>query len=438
MSLNRKCPQMPVLAKMTYDEAIGFFHSRNRFGIKPGLENITKLMSRLGNPQAGLKFVHIAGTNGKGSICTGLSYILKSAGYKTGLYISPYIIDFRERIQIDNSMIPHEDLCRVTEKIAKEISKLDSEGVTITEFEAVTAAAFLYFAQEKCDYIVLETGLGGRFDATNIITPVVSIIASISLDHTGILGDTIEKIVAEKCGIIKAGIPVVTNSRQHPNAMPVIRETANLSESRLIVADTDSSTIIHSGLSGTEFLYKGGIYNVPFPGKHQVENFVTVIETAMYLGIEPKFIRQGISDSRNPARTEIVCNNPLVILDGSHNPGSTKALADVLSENLSGKKILAVIGMMADKDIPVALSELLPIFTDVICVGCSNPRVMPPTELANIISTISTIKPIYTADNPCDGVKFALQQTGYDAVVICGSLYLCSDVRPIFFERNKL
>lgn len=416
---------------MTYRQSIEFYHSLTRFGVRPGLESTRKLLARLGDPQDGLVCIHVAGTNGKGSVCTELSCILRHAGYKTGLYMSPYITEFGERIQTEGKIIPPERLCAVTEKVKAAVEALADEGVEITEFEAVTAAGFLYFAEEKCDRVVLETGLGGRLDATNVIRScALSVIVSVSVDHTKVLGETIPEIAFEKCGIIKPRCPVVTNSRQHPEALPVIERTAEERNCRLIIADTDKAEIVSETIRGTEFVYGGDRYFTPFPGGHQVENAVTAIEAAKELGIAYPQIAEGIGMSVNPARTEIVSEQPLIILDGSHNDGSTKALADVLGKHLSGKKLLAVMGMMADKEVSKAVSNLAPLFDTVVAVKPTNPRSMDPGELCGILSGHG-VKDV-DGGAAADGIKTALGMLGnYDALVVCGSLYLAGDVRPL-------
>ena len=218
-----------------------YYHSLLTFGIMPGLDRIKILLERLGNPEKSLRCIHVAGTNGKGTVCSFLASVLKQSGYKTGLYTSPYIVNFRERIRIDGEMISETDLEEVTDIVRNQIEKLRSEDITITEFEAVTAAAFLYYKNQGCDFVVLETGLGGRFDATNVIErPLASVITSISLDHVNILGNTISEIAYEKCGIIKNGCPVVTNSAQPSDALKMIKEQSEMRNSSLSVADNQS------------------------------------------------------------------------------------------------------------------------------------------------------------------------------------------------------
>ena len=250
-------------------EPINFYHSLLKFGVNPGLERINALLSRLGSPHIGGNFVHVAGTNGKGSVCAFLSNILKCAGYKTGLFISPYIMEFNERIQINGENIPDAKLAKITVEIKAAVENLNKKNIFPTEFEAVTAAAMLYFKRENCDVAVLETGLGGLFDSTNVIEePLVSVITSISMDHAEILGGTnglspiinresvIEKIAAQKCGIIKPGRPVVTNNSQDEKVLKIIKNTAMEKNSPLLVAATKGKQALKSTIEGSFYNLK--------------------------------------------------------------------------------------------------------------------------------------------------------------------------------------
>ena len=414
---------------MTNIKAENFFHSLDKFGIRLGLENIQILLERLGNPQKNMKFIHVAGTNGKGSICSMLSAILKAAGFKTGLYISPYVIDFRERIQINNEMIPKNRLGEITEKVAKEVNALKKNGVVITEFEAVTATGLLYFYEENCDYVVLEVGLGGRFDATNVIDkPLVSVITSISLAHTAVLGDTIEKIAFEKCGIIKQNCPVVTNSVQNDKALTVIKDIAKTNNSPLYIADINDIKISESSIYGTHFEYKQNEYYLPLAGLHQVENACTAIKICEILDIDTQYIQTGLHNVKNPARIEVVSKNPLIIIDGSHNEAGTKALSDYIQKYLANKKIIGIIGMMSDKDIEHSILNVIKHFNKIYTTTPTNPRAINADDLAKIINKHKNIAT--PVNSPITAVKQAKNELeNFDALIICGSLYLASEVR---------
>ena len=426
---------------MTKDDAIGFYHSLLRFGVKPGLDRISVLLSRLGNPQDKLKFIHIAGTNGKGSVCTELSNVLRCAGYKTGLYTSPYVIDFSERIQINNVCISDESLIECTEIVKNEIINLSDEGIVITEFEAIAAAAFLYFDKAGCDIVVLETGLGGRFDATNVISDCVcSIITSVSLDHTEILGNTITAIAGEKCGIFKTGKPVIFSETQKEEFTSVAYDTATTLSCPVYIARPSEMDVLYSDLTGTEIKYKDVEILIPFPGEHQTDNTALVLAATEILNksgynIAIGDVKKGIESSFIPARTEIISRNPLVILDGCHNPDSTKALADCLKYYASGLKLQGITAMMRDKDCETNFKNLGSLFDRIICTGASNPRSADAFELAKTGLPYCECKPIA---NQSDAVNTALSDAKYyDGTIFFGSLYFASDIRNLLTDYFK-
>lgn len=413
-----------------------YYHSLLTFGMMPGLDRIRILLERLGNPQKPLNVIHTAGTNGKGTVCALIASVLQSAGYKTGLYSSPYIVDFRERIRINGEMISEAELDEITAEVKNEIEKMRSENLIITEFEAVTAAAFLYYNRQKCDFVVLETGLGGRFDATNVVeNPLVSVITSISLDHVKILGNTTAEIAYEKCGIIKENCPTVTFSSQDRDALKVIRNQCEMKNSRLYEADTDSIKVLDESIFGSSVKFGGREIFVPFPGSHQRENCavaLTAIDAlkAQGVAISEKAIKDGMHSAKNPARCEIFSSNPLVILDGCHNESSAKALCEVIGKHLKNRKIKALTGVMADKDVEKILTLLLPNFESVYTVTPSNPRAMKADELAEKIKKLG--KTAESFDNVKTAYDFAVSNLHNDeALIVCGSLYLCSDIYAI-------
>lgn len=422
---------------MNYEEALSFFHSFDRFGVQPGLSRVCALLSFLGNPHRELSFVHVAGTNGKGSTVTMLSQVFRAAGHRVGLYTSPYVLCFRERIQINNEMISEDELARLAEQMQLGVAKCHENNIYPTEFEVVTAAAFLYFRQKNCDLVVLEVGLGGRFDATNVIgRPEVCVITSVSLDHVGILGDTAEKIAYEKAGIIKENVPVVTSKNQPQGVAEVIARQAVGKNSPLYFADA-TLPLLQKKLTGTQVQWKGDALYVPFAGAHMIENACLVIQAATLCaekwGICDEHIRTGIAAARIPARLEVLSQTPPVILDGAHNAGSTAALAQVLQDGLADKKILAVMGMMADKEVDEALHNLLPCFSYVLTATPSNPRAMSAQQLSEKINRAGT------PSAACSEMRFLVQKAmqllpQYDALVICGSLYLAADVRREFLN----
>lgn len=427
---------------MSYRDSLNRVNSLLKFGIKPGLERVGELLARLGSPQDKLKFIHIAGTNGKGSVCTMLSCILHQAGYKTGMFTSPFVIDFRERMQINGKMIPRDELEQEIAAVMQVIEEMAAEGLTVTEFEAVTAIALKWFAKKKCDIVVLEVGLGGRFDATNIISaPLASVICSISLDHTAILGDTVEKIALEKCGIIKPCGITVTYPAQNEAALAVIMRRAAEENNTLLMGSLNAAEVIHEDIFGTSMSYDNLNVHVPFAGRHQVANAVTVIETAKALrplgiAIRDEHIIAGIACAGIPARIEILCHEPLVILDGAHNADGCAVLAQTLRDYLPERKIVAVMGMMADKDYAAAAAYILPLCQAAVTVTPSNPRALSAHELAEAAKPYC--EDVTEAEGLKSALKLALNKIDRDGVLlICGSLYLAGDMREMTLKKIK-
>ena len=427
---------------MTYEQAMEKVNHRLRFGIKPGLERISALLEKLGNPQKQLKFVHVAGTNGKGTTCTLIAGALKAAGYRTGLYTSPYVLEFRERFQIDGKMIPEEELIQQVQVVSAAADEMEAKGETITEFEFITALALRWFAHRKCDIVVLEVGMGGRFDATNVIdVPEVAAVASISLDHTAVLGDTVGQIAFEKAGIIKPGGTVVCYPDQKPEALLVLEEAAKERGANFRLAQLSMVKEQECSIYGTLLLYRAEPLLVPFVGEHQVKNAVTALTALEVLQekgwkISLRAIQEGFAQARIPARMEILGRDPLILLDGGHNPGCAAALRDVLTQHLSGKKLVAVMGMMADKDSRTALSILAPLFSAVRTLKPENPRSLSAEELAEEAA-------VWCEDSqPCQEGAQALAEAeklaGEDgAVIVCGSFYLAAEVRPMLLEKSR-
>lgn len=385
------------------------------------------LLSALGNPQEKIKTVHVAGTNGKGSTSTHLANILTSAGHKTGLYTSPYVLSFCERIQIDGQMISEDALAKAVTKVRAEIEKLNADGVVITEFEAITAAAFLCFYDAGCDFAVIEVGLGGRFDATNVISsPKACVITSVSLDHTKILGDTLPQIAFEKCGIIKNGVPGITSANQKAEVLSVIEKTAKEKKCELKIANPKTADIVSDKLGETVFTYKNEKYILHLNGKHQIENAVNAIETAKLLGIAEEFIKAGLSKTRMLARMEIIGANPLIIRDGGHNEGCAEALRDfILQYNIKNIKML--VGMMADKDTEKYLETVCPLCDSVTACTPSNPRAESAESL--LLTAKKYCENVSAVNDPKEAYSKVLSSANADdTVLVCGSFYLMSDI----------
>ena len=418
---------------VTYEEAMEKVNGRLRFGVKPGLERISSLLERLGNPQKRLKFVHVAGTNGKGTACTLLSSVLRESGLKTGLYTSPYVVDFRERFQVDGEMISQEELIREVELLSPIAEEFEARGETVTEFEFITALAFHWFCAKACDMVVLEVGLGGRFDATNVIdVPEAAVIMSISLDHTAVLGDTLEQIAFEKAGIIKPGGRVALYPEQGAGVTEEIRKICRERGAELTVPCMKDARELEVSLEGTDFQWKGRVFHTPFLGEHQLKNAVTVLAALEILEkrgypLTVETVERGFEKAFIPARMELLSREPLCLLDGGHNPGCALALKDVL-ERFVPQRRTAVIGMLSDKDSREALRILGPLFSKIITIAPDNSRALPAEELAE---TAREFCPDVAAAHTC-GEALALSFRDLkpeDALVVCGSFYLCSEIR---------
>ncbi|MBQ4130720.1 MAG: bifunctional folylpolyglutamate synthase/dihydrofolate synthase [Clostridia bacterium] len=423
---------------MTYEQALNYIHSLNRFGIKPGLERITALLNKLNNPQNQLEYIHVAGTNGKGSTSTAFSNIMIASGKKTGLFISPFVVDFRERIQINGEYISKADLARLTEKVAELVPLVENElEDNITEFEFITAVMFTFFAEQKCDVVVLEVGLGGRLDSTNVIKkPLATVITKIALDHIAVLGDTIEKIALEKCGIIKCGSLVVTSALQNKTALEVIKNVAEEQNSRLVIADVSKVSNLILEPFSSQFNYNNVNVRVNLAGEHQVENMVTVINTALELGIPVNAIEKGVSKTVFPARLEVISKSPLVILDGAHNENGAEVLANYLDKH--SLTPVTLLGMMADKNCSAVVQKIASRSSAVYTVKVNgNPRSQTAEELAllakGFCAKVEAVTDYKTALEVA--AKTAIEQNA--PLLICGSLYLASDIRQMALNYFK-
>lgn len=414
---------------MNYNQAIEYIHGIMRFGSKLGLERMRELCHRLGDPQKKTKFVHIAGTNGKGSTVTMLSEILSAAGYHVGKYTSPYVFDFRERITIDGEMISKDALCKHTERISVVSAEMERDGWdAVTEFEFITALAFCYYAEEKCDIVVLEVGLGGRYDATNIIdAPLVSVITTLALDHTAILGDTIEQIAFEKAGIIKTPAPAVLYPLQLKGALQTVTQQCTECGCALHIPDVSRLTVLRCDLEGNRFIYRDKEYEQNLLGEYQIYNGITVLETVDVLRtagyvISDDAVREGLKKCRMYARFDKVSSKPLVILDAGHNPQGIDALT-ALTDKMTGRKVRIVFAVMADKEYEYAISNLAKRADRFYATAPADyPRALPPKKITTLAKEYCNS--CFAYESVDAAISAALKDIGDDCLLICGSFYI--------------
>ncbi len=437
-----------------------------KFGIKPGLERITALMDLLGNPQDSFKSVHIAGTNGKGSVAAFISSIMAADDKKVGVFTSPYLERFSERIRIidgkagldkyiaDDSYgeISSSDLEKYSEQVKEAREKMINGGLCDepTEFELITAVCFLYFAEKKIDLAVLEVGLGGRLDSTNIIKdPIVTVITALGLDHTGVLGNTISEITGEKAGIFKKGSPAVCfdpdlmilPEQMKPDVRATLISKAEEKGIPLSFAGSkeafDSARFTEDG--HMEFVYEGILYSTVLNGRHQIGNAITAIEAAKRCGVSPEAIKEGIALARWKCRAEILSLKPVIIIDGGHNPQGALSLASVMNEmlngSLKGKPVRILMGVMADKDVTGILEAYKTSGLNIVSavtVTPDNPRSEPADVLAQKIKYVYNIsEDLAVCQNACDGARLAYERSEEDGMtlLVTGSLYLTGQIR---------
>ncbi len=426
---------------MDYEQAVAYIEALPRFAGKPSLLPMQALMQALDNPQKALKCVHVAGTNGKGSTVTMCANILQKAGYKVGLTVSPYVVDFRERYQINGKMIEKDKFLQLFHQVKAAQAKAEEQGYTITGFVFMAAIAFLYFAQEHCDIAVVETGLGGRFDATNVIeSPLVCAITSIGLDHTQVLGDTLEKIAFEKAGIIKENTPVVCYPLQDAGVLAVLMEQAAKKHAPFLLPNANSAQIVSESLQGTDVLIGGQALHIPLLGRYQVYNTLTVLEMVRALqnkgyAISPQAVQQGIASTRFAARCEVLRRSPLVLLDGAHNDSGAKSLADTLKE-LKVEDGVFICAMMQDKDYQNSLRDFAPFVHTMLCVQVSTPRCLSANDLCR------SARQAGINACACEGLPQAVAQAlklagNTRPIVVCGSLFLASNIRQILIAEMQ-
>ncbi len=427
---------------MRYNEALEYMaFISSKKGIVPGLDSIRELCKRLGDPQDKLKFIHIAGTNGKGSTLAFISSVLTYSGYRVGRYISPTIRDYRERFQVNAKVISQSVFCELLEKVKAVCEDIEKDGLSYpTAFEIETSLAFLYFVKKGCDIVVLECGMGGRDDATNIIsTAVLSVIAPISMDHMQFLGDSIKKIALNKCGIIKKDTPVVS-AIQRDEAMQVIKEKSNENNCDLHTLKRETITDIKYSLTRQSFKLDKKKYEIKLLGVYQIENAalsvkaLNVLKNCGYEKITDENIKKGLLNAEWPARFEIVKKKPLLIIDGAHNEDAAVRLKESIDVYLKDKEKIFILGMFRDKAIDCVVKTLVSdakmIFT---CQTPDNPRALRPIELADIVSEYN--RNVTCCDSVEEAVEFASSMADDNtAIIATGSLAYLGRILDIYLK----
>lgn len=411
---------------MNYNQSLNYIHSIPKFRRPLGNENLRNLLTLLGNPQGKLKFIHIAGTNGKGSTAAYVAEILHRSGYKTGLFTSPFLETFNDRIKVNDKYISDDDISVYTDRVK---TIMEENNALVSEFAFVTAVSFLYFHEKQCDFVVLEVGMGGKLDATNVIDDsIVSVICKIGLDHTQYLGNNIEEIALEKCGIIRENGTVV--SYPNEDVADIIKQSAEEKHARVIFADTP--TILENGFS-----YKGNEYSLSLKGLYQPQNACVALEIVsamreMGISIPENCVKDGLANTKWAARFEFISDN--IIIDGGHNIDGIRALKkSLLSLN---RKIVLVIAMMEDKDYDTCIRELAPIAESVIATQIDMPRCLDANKISNIIESINI--PVSVNTNPVNALNDALKQCGDGIVCVCGSLFLAGEIRKKIKKQKKI
>ncbi len=431
---------------MDYIDALRYIDNISGLGSKLELTRISGLLERLGNPQEKLKVIHVAGTNGKGSVCSMLTSILMSEGYRTALYTSPHLERYNERYMIDGVEISNDDFAKYMNIIKEKADTMYQENIgRPTVFEQLTALAFLYFYDNDVDYAVIEVGLGGRFDATNVVKkPVLSVIASISFDHTEFLGNTLESIAFEKGGIIKPGCPTVLY-RQDKRVYDVIKGLCDERGSKLYYADDETIDVISQDIDGTVMSVKNDLYEyekvvLPLVGEYQIKNCSLVLLAAHALkeaGVELKreSILNGIKTVRWNGRMEICRRNPIVVLDGAHNPDGIAMLAKSVKKYFSGKRIMLLMGVLGDKQYDLMASEIVPMADTVVITEPASERALSVSSFEKTVKKFCDN--VYSFENIGEAYDFALSLTGERDVLLCaGSLYLIGGLRTLVMGGN--
>ena len=419
---------------MTAQQAAQRIHERAWVGQKPGLERTRELLYKLGNPHESLKFVHIAGTNGKGSTAAMTAAILTASHLKTGLFTSPHLWNFQERFQIDGVPMPDDTLVVLTERVLAVAEEMEEQP---TEFELMTAIGMLYFSREQCDIVVLEVGLGGRMDSTNIIpAPEVAVVTNIGLEHTQQLGNTLEAIAGEKSGIIKAGCTCI-HYHQTDGVMEVVQKRCEMLHVPLVITDPESLVTLEQDITGSTFTYRGyGEFKTQMLGQYQLKNAAVALDISWALEqkgypITLDSIKKGLSNAKWAGRMELVHRKPYVVLDGGHNPQCIQALRTALDGLFPNQKLIFITGVLGDKDYQDMIDQMVPISKAFYTVTPDSERALSAQMLAQLLQNRGV------SATPTSGlaqaIELALHQAEEDdCICLCGSLYMVGEARHIF------
>ncbi|MDD6616758.1 MAG: bifunctional folylpolyglutamate synthase/dihydrofolate synthase [Lachnospiraceae bacterium] len=426
---------------MDYTEARAYIDEIGKAGRVFGLETMTSLLELLGNPQDHLKLIHIAGTNGKGSVLAYLSAILKEAGYQVGRYVSPTLFSYRERIQVNEAYIGREDFARLMTRTAWAIEEMKRQGIRIpTAFEAETAVAFLYFCEQKCDVVVLETGLGGRTDATSVVkTTILSVLTHISMDHMGVLGSTLREIAWNKAGILRDGIPAVSAFQEEEAAEVLVRE-AGEHHCELRFVKPDQITGIEYGVERQKFSYRG--YQdlvIPLAGRHQIGNAALALEAVDVLKsqgfpVKEEAVREGFAKTVWKGRFSVIAREPYIIIDGAHNPDAAQVLRSSVEEYFADRKKYFMFGVFSDKDYEQIIDLTADLAEHIVTVETpGEPRALPAEQLAEAVRRKNPS--VEAADSIQEGARICRQLAGKDDVILVfGSLSFLAEAEQAFLD----
>lgn len=411
---------------MEYAQLLSQLHARPKASVIPTLARIRRLMAALGDPQERLQCIHITGTNGKGSTAAYTAAVLQQAGFRTGLFTSPYLVDFLERFQVNRQCICREDFCR----IASRVLEAEQAAGSVNEFEFVTAAAFCWFAEQGCDYVVLEAGMGGRYDATNLIAhPVCTCITQVSLDHTALLGETVSEIAQNKAGIVKPGAPLVTPHTQHPDALAVFQQVCAQKQAPLIV--TQAPDCFTCRCDGSRMRYRGTQLAIPLPGAHQLANAACAFELCRALGLAPERIADGIAKTVWPGRLQVLSKAPLVLTDAGHNPDGIAALCQALDSLYAPYSLHVIMTMMQDKAYRSCIEAMAQRADRFYACSLELPRALTPEQVAQAARPFCA----QTEQAPSLRAALALARPHLHEntlLLICGSVYLAGEAVEFF------